>query len=178
MLQSILDELQATHAIKFGDFTLRSGAHSPVYINLRAVISHPRLLKNLSEALYTKIKHLDFDFICGVPYSALAIATSLSITHDIPMVMRRKEPKKHGLGQTVEGDFFPGQSCIVVEDVMTTGLSILETIGDLEQAGLRVTAVATIVDREQGAKENLAKKGYEVYHVFTLREILDGSPNI
>jgi orotate phosphoribosyltransferase len=85
--------------------------------------------------------------------------------------MRRKEKKDYGTKQLIEGEFKSGQRCLIIEDVITTGGSIMETALDLENAGLQITDVAALIDREQGGKENLEKK-YNTHTILTLSEIL------
>lgn len=160
-------------AIKFGRFTLKSGQLSPVYLNLREIISHPELLKAVAELLWEKIKGTSFDLICGVPYTALPIATCLSLEHKLPMLIRRKEQKAYGTKQKIEGLFKAGQNCLIIEDVVTSGSSILETAQDLEEVGLKVSHLAVLIDREQGGQENLAQKKYQMHAVLTLSEVLE-----
>ena len=95
----------------------------------------------------------------------------MSLDHNIPMVMRRKEKKEYGTKQLIEGDFKAGQRCLIIEDVITTGGSIIETAVDLEQAGMVVKDLVLLIDREQGGRENLEKK-YNVHAVLTLSGIL------
>ena len=172
-VESLIQSLHSIGAIKHGQFKLKSGVTSPIYINLRNLISYPRVLKAISRKIFECIETLDFDFLCGVPYSALALATCISLEQEKPMVLRRKEQKSYGLAQKIDGEFYSGQSCVVIEDVMTTGASILETILDLENVGLKVLAVVTVVDRGQGGKESLLAKGYPVFNLFSLNELLN-----
>ena len=168
--QSLTESLFKIGAIQFGDFTLKSGKQSSIYINLRKIISYPALLRDISEAMWQKVGG-NIELVCGVPYTALPIATCMSLDHDIPMVMRRKEKKDYGTKQMIEGVFEKGQSCLIIEDVITTGGSILETAADLEEAGLTVKDLVVLIDREQGGRENLEKK-YTTHTILTISDML------
>lgn len=169
--QCVLD-LHKIGAIKFGDFKLKSGVHSPVYIDLRLIISYPELLKRISRLMWRKVEKLKFDYLCGVPYTALPIATSCSLSNHIPMVMRRKEVKEHGTKKIIEGAFEAGKECLVIEDLVTSGMSIFETITPLEEVGLHVSHIVAFIDREQGGRENIEQKGYKLHTVVSLSELL------
>ena len=172
MTTNLIHELYQIGAIKFGEFTLKSGQTSPVYLDIRQIISYPELLRAVADAVWQKIHANHFDMICGVPYTALPIATCLSLQHNIPMVLRRKEKKPYGTKQLIEGKFKPKQICLIIEDVITTGDSILETASDLEQAALSIHDIAVLIDREQGGRENLQRRNYRVHAVFTLKNII------
>jgi uridine monophosphate synthetase len=159
-------------AVKFGDFTLKSGQPSKIYIDLRVIVSYPDVLRAVSEAIWQQVNAFEFDRICGVPYTALPIATCISLQQNIPMVMRRKEKKEYGTKRQIEGDFEIGQSCLIVEDIITTGASIIETADDLEVVGLKVRDVAVLINREEGGKENLHQQHYRLNAAFTLKEML------
>lgn len=167
----LITRLYQIGAIQFGNFTLKSGKKSSVYINLRKIVSYPDLLSAVANTMMQKIPHVQFDLICGVPYTALPIATCMSIDYNIPMIMRRKEKKDHGTKQIIEGVFQPGQKCLVVEDVVTSGTSILETVTDLEAAGLVVKDVIALVDREQGGRETLTKC-FQFHSIIRFSDIL------
>src|SRR5579883_2803864 len=141
-LDPIIASLYRIGAIQFGEFTLKSGQTSSIYINLRKIISYPELLRTIADAMWQKVKDCQFNLVCGVPYTALPIATCLSLDHDIPMIMRRKEKKSYGTKQQIEGKFAAGQTCLIIEDVITSGMSILETTADLEEAGLKIKDLA------------------------------------
>src|SRR5258708_4770918 len=155
MQDILITSLYQIGAIQFGEFQLKSGQISSLYINLRKIISYPDLLRTISNRMWDALHDHAFDVVCGVPYTALPIATCLSLEHNIPMVMRRKEKKDYGTKQTVEGVFTPGQQCLVIEDVITTGGSIIETADELEKSGLCITHVIALIDREQGGKQAL-----------------------
>jgi orotate phosphoribosyltransferase len=160
-------------AIKFGDFTLKSGNKSTIYLDLRQIISYPEILRTVAETIWQQVSSYSVDVICGVPYTALPIATCISLKQNLPMVMRRKEPKNYGTKQLIEGAFKTDQQCLIIEDIITTGSSILETAKDIEAAGLQVKHVGVLINREQGGKENLQQQHYHLHAAFTLKEVLN-----
>lgn len=171
--REIILRLHEIGAIKFGEFRLKSGILSPIYIDLRLLVSYPDLLQGVSSAMWERAKKLSFDLVCGVPYTALPIATSICLNHNLPMVMRRKEVKAYGTKKAIEGVFQRGQRCLVIEDLITSGTSILETTEALEKEGLVVKDTLLLLDREQGGAENLKRHGYAVHSVFTSSEMID-----
>ncbi len=169
---SLVLSLYQIGVIQFGDFTLKSGQSSSLYLNLRKIISHPDLLRRISSALWQASVPQQYDLICGVPYTALPIATCISLDHHLPMIIRRKETKDYGTKQKIEGDYQANQRCLVVEDVITSGASLLETTTDLEKEGLKITDVTALIDREQGGVKKL-EKHYRVHTVFRLSDMMD-----
>lgn len=167
--QDFIATLYKMDVFKFGNFKLKSGEITPIYINLRKIISYPNLLRSAAELIWQKIKNCQFDLICGVPFAALPIATCLSLEKNRPLIMRRKEKKDYGTKQIIEGDFKEGQTCLIVEDVVTTGRSILETGAELESVGLKVQDAVALIDRE----ENNLITNYTFHPVFTFYEILE-----
>jgi uridine monophosphate synthetase len=171
-IEQLILDLHQIGAVKFGSYTLKTGTISPIYLDLRVIISSPKILKEISSNLWEKISSLSFDLICGVPYTALPIASCLSLTQDIPMIMQRKEVKEYGTKKRLEGVFQKGQTCLIIEDVITTGTSIEETLKVLNEEGLKVNDVAVVVDRGQGGKARLEAKGLRVHCLLTLSTIL------
>lgn len=159
--------------IKFGNFTLKSGIESPFYVDLRPLASSPQLLKTLANNLLDLVEDVEYDLICGVPYAALPMATTMSLTSNIPLIIKRKENKGYGTKRMVEGVFAEGQSCLLVEDVITSGQSLLETIDQVEREGLRVKDLVVVLDRAQGGSEKLKEQGYNVKTLFTIHEVID-----
>lgn len=172
--QSLACRLHDIGAIKFGSFTLKSGLVSPFYIDLRPIVSYPDILKKLSELLLAELNQIiDYDYICGVPYSGLSFASATSIANDIPMLIKRKERKKYGTKRLVEGSQKPGDNIVLIEDVVSSGASLLETIEDLKTEQLNISGILVIIDREQGGTDLLRAKGFDVQSLFTVRNLLD-----
>jgi orotate phosphoribosyltransferase len=171
--QEIALALHRIGAVKFGEFTLKSGIKSPIYIDLRLLISYPAVLKLISEAMIEISKKLKFDVIAGIPYTALPIATAMSISQDWPMVYARKEVKDYGTKKKIEGVYKEGQTALIIDDLITTGGSKFETIEPFEASGLKITDFVILVDREQGGARILEEKGYHLHSVIGINELLD-----
>ncbi|KAK0168417.1 hypothetical protein PV327_002220 [Microctonus hyperodae] len=172
-LEELAIILYEINAIKFGDFVTKVGLKTPVYIDLRTIISHPQIFRQLSTILWTLhdvSEHVDQ--ICGVPYTALPIASLISVESNIPMVIRRKEAKSYGTKKLIEGKYKAGEKCIIIEDVITSGSSILEVVNDLKQEGLVITEALVIMDREQGGRKNIENSGIKVKSLYTLTQLL------
>ncbi|GLH08428.1 uncharacterized protein GBIM_13670 [Gryllus bimaculatus] len=174
-LKSLIVKLHEINALKFGNFKMKVGINSPVYFDLRVIVSYPKVMGSLSRLLWEfSNSSLDpFDHICGVPYTALPIASIISVEADVPMLIRRKETKDYGTRKLIEGKFEEGDRCLIIEDVVTSGSSILETFRDLKTEGLSVTEAIVVVDREQGGVQNLASHGLKMRSLCTLTQIMN-----
>lgn len=172
-LSILADNLLEAGCIKFGEFTLKSGLKSPIYIDLRQIISHPKLLAEVAQAYLPLISNLQFSRIAGLPYAAIPIATAISLAGNYPMIYPRKEVKTYGTKAEIEGEYHPGETVVVIDDLATTGGSKFEAIEKLTGAGLVVRDVVVLVDRQSGAKESLSEAGYAMHAVLTISEMLE-----
>ena len=172
-LSALADGLLEAGCIKFGEFTLKSGLKSPIYIDLRQIITYPKLLEQVGAAYLPLLNELKFDRIAGLPYAAIPIATAVSLAGDFPMIYPRKEVKTYGTKAEIEGEYHAGETIVVIDDLATTGGSKFEAIEKLTGVGLAVKDVVVLVDRQSGAKESLDQAGYNLHAVLTITQLLD-----
>ena len=172
-LISLADGLLSAGCIKFGEFTLKSGLQSPIYIDLRQIITYPKLLEQIGQAYLPILKSLQFDRVAGLPYAAIPIATAISLAGNYPMIYPRKEVKTYGTKAQIEGEYHAGETVVVIDDLATTGGSKFEAIEKLTGVGLVVKDVVVLVDRQSGAKESLEQAGYSMHAVLTIGHLLD-----
>lgn len=173
--QDLACALHDIGVIKFGEFRLKYGILSPVYVDLRLVVSVPPLLMQLARAvscMLSRDSQFADDLICGVPYSALPIATCVSTLTSIPLIICRKETKSYGTRQVIEGIWDMGQKCVIIEDVVTSGCSVASVAKTLRNEGISISRAVVLVDREQGGVHNLAvNEKISVQSLFTLTEL-------
>jgi uridine monophosphate synthetase len=172
-LSALADDLLKAGCIKFGEFTLKSGLKSPIYIDLRRIVSHPKLLADVAQAYLPLLSNLQFSRLAGLPYAAIPIATAISLAGNYPMIYPRKEAKTYGTKAEIEGEYHAGETALVIDDLATTGGSKFEAIEKLTAVGLVVKDVVVLVDRQSGAKESLAEAGYSMHAVLTIGQLLD-----
>jgi len=172
-LAALADALLDAGCIKFGDFTLKSGLKSPIYIDLRYIISYPKLLEQVAASYLPLLKNLQFSRIAGLPYAAIPIATAISLAGNYPMIYPRKEAKAYGTKAEIEGEYHADETVVVIDDLATTGGSKFEAIEKLTAVGLKVKDVVVLVDRQSGAQESLEQAGYSMHAVLTITQLLD-----
>ena len=170
--EKLILELYKIGAIKFGQFTLKSGEISPYYIDLRFLCSYPRVLKNVASTFAKVLSGLKYDLIVGVPYTSIALATAISLLFNKRMIFTRKEVKGYGTKKLIEGVFKPKEKAVIIDDVISDGTTKFEVIMLLEKEGLKIKDVIVLVDRGQGAPALLRSKGYRCHAVVDIYDIL------
>ncbi|WP_297459302.1 orotate phosphoribosyltransferase [Thermococcus sp.] len=162
-------------AILIGRFVLTSGKESHYYINVKRLITNPEILRLISKLIVdeTRGRGIEFDRVAGPELGAVPIATAVALETERPLVIVRKKPKGHGTGRRIEGEVNPGERILLVEDVTTTGGSVLRAAKIIEELGGRVVAVSVVVDREEGAEE-IVGKHYTFLPLVRVSELLEG----
>lgn len=171
-LATLAQDLLASGCVRFGQFTLKSGVVSPIYLDLRRLASRPDILKRAARAYAEKLRGLTFDRLAGIPYAGLPIATAVALEMQRPLVYPRNEKKDYGTRALVEGGFEPGETVVAIDDVVSTGGSKIEAIQKLEEAGLKVCDVVILIERDAAARRLLADAGYRLHAVVTLPQLL------
>lgn len=172
MNEPLIQSLFEIGAVKFGQFQLKSGIVSPFYLDLRVLVSYPRVLHQAAQAFAGVLAGLSFDRIAAIPYAALPIGTAIALEMERPLIYPRREKKEYGTGRVIEGEFKPAEVAVVIDDVITTGASKLEAIEPLLTAGLIVHDIVVLVDREQSGSADLAQRGYRVHAVLKVTEMM------
>ena len=183
-IETLIITLYKNGMIQFAEnesdyFTLKSGQKSPIYINLRNISTDMNLLDYICLHLYNTNSNilsyrLNYDVLCGVPYGGInyAIYLSIKFLNNCPYLIKRKEKKKHGLNNMIDGEYKQGTRCILIEDVVTTGASLFQTIQELEKCGIKIVKVLSIINRGQGCIEMIRNRGYKISSLISLNEIL------
>ena len=163
------DMLIESGAIEFGDFILASGKRSKYYVDIKKASTKVDVLKRMAEEI---ARHVKGDILAGVELGAVPLTVAAALETGKDYLIIRKGKKEYGTGKMIEGDFEKGMLVDIVEDVVTTGGSVLRAINILREAGLRVERVICVVDREEGGKESLKKAGVELISLVKASELL------
>jgi uridine monophosphate synthetase len=168
-------DLHEIGALKFGEFTFKSGIVSPMYLDLRLFISYPKVLKKVAKLYAQKLKDLKYERLAGVAYAALPIAGAISLELNEPWIFMRKEglKKEYGLQKSLEGEFNKGDTVVMIEDLVTKASSLLEAIPAIENHGLVVKDAVVLLDYGKGGSEALKNKGYNLHAFMTTSELID-----
>lgn len=162
--------LRDCEAIQFGRFILTSGAVSSYYIDIKKASTNPGVLREIAKAMAEHTK--GYDLLAGMELGAVPLVVALSLSTDIPYVIVRKEKREHGTGKQIEGDDVKGKKVLVVEDVTTSGGSVVKTIEVLRRNQAVVDKVLAVVDRESGAMEKLQRVNVVFSPLLTISDIL------
>jgi len=168
-------QLYKERAVSFGRFTLASGKESAYYIDSKKAIFNSEILSLLAEELWDKTKDLEIHAMGGLEIGAIPMACAAAVRfhaggRQLESFFVRKQVKDHGSKQRVEGRVKPGDRVAIVDDVLTTGGSVLQAIEEVEKLGAKVVAVICIVDRLEGAREKLTPK-YNFMPLYSIRDL-------
>jgi len=161
--------LREANAVRFGEFTLASGAKSDVYIDVKKAWTDPARLERLAEALAAHVRPTDR--LAGMELGAVPLVVATALKTGRPYVIIRKAVKEHGTRQRYEGEIPPGAEVLLIEDVATTGGSAAESVEVLRSAGAKVERAIAVVDRETGASAKLGQLGVQFVALVTLSQL-------
>ena len=171
-------------AVQFGDYTIgRTTQHSPVYVNLRLLISNPRALARAARVMQEEVQTRqamlhnpvhEFHRVCGIPFGGLHLATAFALRSRVPMVYVHPAKERNGNRVWVEGRFEPRETVLLIDDLVTSGGGIVETATFLKaNANLNVRDVLVLLDRQEGAREQLKAHGYNLISILGLEPMLN-----
>ena len=168
--KDLITQLKDCNAIQFGRFILTSGAVSDYYIDIKNASTDPITLKQIAIAMapYTT----DYDLIAGMELGAVPLIVALSLETTLPYIIIRKQKRDHGTGKQIEGIAVKDKKTILIEDVTTSGGSVIKSIQILREQGAQVDQVITVVDRESGAREKIESLNVVFTPLLTMHDIL------
>lgn len=169
------DTLQRCEVIKFGDFALISGNKSRYYVDMKKAVTKPEILKLICRHITDVIIDHDVqaDYIACVELGAVPIGVTMSVWTGLPLVIIRKEQKSYGLKNRIVGDIEKGKTALLIEDVTTTGGSVISAVRALRDEGLVVRKVISVVDRDEGAEDELGKEGLDLISLVRAKTLLE-----
>lgn len=153
-----------------GDFILSSGARSHYYFDKYLFETKPSILRRLASFLADMVPP-ETDRIAGPELGAVSLATAVSLEIGLPFVIVKKEPKSYGTARLVEGELYPGEKVIIVEDVISTAAQAVRAANRVTQTGARVLGILGVIDREQGGAQNIASAGYQFSPLFRISDL-------
>lgn len=167
-------DLNKIGAVKFGEFKLKSGIISPIYIDLRLLISYPRILNKVAKAYLPILKRMKYDRLAAIPYTALPITGAISLLNKKPWIFTRKEQKDYGTKKLIEGIYKKGETVVLIDDLITTGGSKFESVEKLRKEGLRIKNVVVLIDRsKKGIDKEFKQNKLRLRSVLKIKQILE-----
>ncbi|WP_265108345.1 orotate phosphoribosyltransferase [Halosolutus halophilus] len=168
--QDLIDALRESEAVQFGEFELAHGGTSEYYVDKYLFETDPRCLEAIAEAFADRLA--DDDKLGGVALGGVPLAAATSVAAGVPYVIARKQRKEYGTANQIEGRLEEGETVVVVEDIVTTGTSLVDAVEALRDAGATVDRALVVVDRQEGGRENVADAGVEMEALVTAEELL------
>lgn len=152
----LIEDLISCGALKFGDFTLTSGKKSSYYVDIKKASARPEILRHIVQGFSSL--NVECDKVAGVELGAVPLIVAYSLERNIPFIIIRKGDREHGTKKKMEGEVIKGERVLLLEDVVTTGGSVISAVDEIEQAGGRVVSILSVVDREEGGTDQVSKK--------------------
>ena len=171
--QELIAALRDADAVRYGEFELSHGGTSDYYVDKYVFETNPECLEHIATAF---AERLGDDKLAGVALGGVPLVAVTSVETGLPYVIARKSQKEYGTANLVEGELIEGENVAVIEDIATTGQSAVDAAEALRDAGAIVNRVLVVVDREEGASENLAAHGLELESLVTASELLADTP--
>ncbi|AGB37646.1 orotate phosphoribosyltransferase [Natronococcus occultus] len=168
--QDLIDALRAADAVQFGEFELSHGGTSEYYVDKYLFETDPDCLEAIAAAFAERLE--PDDKLGGVALGAVPLAAATSVAADAPYVIVRKQRKEYGTSNLVEGRLEEGEEVVVLEDIVTTGTSLVEAVEALREAGATVERALVVVDRQEGGRETVEDAGLEMEALVTAEELL------
>jgi orotate phosphoribosyltransferase len=173
--QELIDALRAAEAVRFGEFELSHGGTSEYYVDKYVFETDPDCLERIARAFADRVRGVGDAAgpkLAGVALGAVPLVAATAVETGLPYVIVRKQAKEYGTGNQIEGSLAAGEEVVVLEDIATTGQSAIDAVEALREAGATVERVIVVVDREEGARENLAEHDVELESLLTASELL------
>ena len=159
----LLQKLIRYGCFKVGNFTLKPGITSTYYLDFIHLISHPDVLIEICHLIYEQINDTS-GLICGLPYAGIPYAQTISVLYKRSSIMLRKEQKN----KMIEGNYTSGSDLIIIDDIISKGTSLLESLKHFNQFNIK--KIVVLVDKNQGGIENLRRQGYNIVSLFTIND--------
>lgn len=170
--KDLVEQLKSCGAIQYGHFVLTSGAVSDYYVDIKKASTNPNVLKTIARFMEPIVKD-NYDIIAGMELGAVPLIVALSLETNIPFAIVRKQKRDHGTGKQIEGTSVADKKVLIVEDVTTSGGSVVNTIQVLRQNKAKIDTVVTVVDRESGAREKIENQDLRFHPLVTVHDILE-----
>ena len=166
----LIEAIKGT-SVLHGTFTLRSGRTSSYYVDKYKFATKPEILREIGILMAAQAMETEADRIAGAELGGVPLAASAALASEKPYVLIRNAKKDYGTSKQMEGDLEPGDRVLLVEDVLTTGGQVLEAAKVLTDAGAVVTRIVAVIDRLEGARENIEAAGFEMRSLVTTKDL-------
>ena len=167
-MNDLIIKLHSIGAIKFGSFEIKKDFLSPFQVDFSVVISHPTVAKEMCAALTEKMKNLSFDLLCGVPVVGACFANYIAWENEVPLIALRTD----GKSPKVQGSYKSGQRCLLLQDILLSGMATLDATSDLEDEGVEVRDILAFFDLGLGGKKKIKGRGYLPHCLIDISEAI------